>query len=201
VAWCEKEEDWDGRGRATALWKPPVNLDVQEVVDYLGRPRGKALPETLSSAPVFVFLPAGQAATLPLETPPPLAPPLAGTPTSLVLQLSLPRSVTVRVADLPWSEGYAYAVKPGQTLDLPIHAYNFGPTSAHGRLAIERQPEGWELQLSASEVRMEPQGRATLSASLRVPVGATSRDGWVVLRADCGQQGRPVLAFRVVVKD
>jgi hypothetical protein len=201
VAWAEQEVDWDGRGRATATWNPPTNLDVQEVVDYLGGARERALPTTLSSAPVFVFLPAGQAATLPLEPPPPVGPPRAGAPSPVVLQLSLPGSATVRVEDLPWSEGYAYTIKPGQALELPIQVYNLGIAPARGPLAIERQPAGWELQWPASGLAVEAQDRLALHGSLRVPVGTACRDGWVVLRADCGPQGRPVLAFRVVVRD
>jgi len=201
VAWAEKEADWDGRGHAPVSWRPPVNLDVQAVVDYLGRPRGKTLPATLASAPVFVFLPVGQAATLPLEAPPALAPPRWGAPSPVILQLSLPRQATVRVEDLPWSEGYAYTVKPGQALELPIHTYNFGTAPVEGRLAIERLPQGWALQLPAPDLTVEPQGRSALHASLRVPVDADCRDGWVVLRADCGASGRPVLAFRVQARE
>jgi len=36
---------------------------------------------------------------------------------------------------------------------------------------------------------------------LRLPDRVEARDGWVVLRADCGPHGRPVLAFRVVVRE
>ncbi|HOY57062.1 MAG TPA: glycerophosphodiester phosphodiesterase family protein [Verrucomicrobiota bacterium] len=201
VAWAEKEMDWDGRGQTASAWKPPVNLDVQGVVDYLGRPAGTALPERFTSAPVFVFLPAGQAATLPLEPPPPLAHPRTATVSPVVLQLSLPRSATARVQDIPWSEGYVYSVKPGQSLTLPIHAYNFGTADAKGRIQVERQPEGWEVQVPSTEMVVGPRDRVALEARLRVPAGAACRDGWVVLRADCADQGRPVLAFRVLAKD
>lgn len=201
VAWAEKEVDWNERGRAAASWKLPADLDVQGVVDYLGRWQGGVLPERLSSAPVFVFLPAGQASRLPIEAPPPLAGLRVGTASPVVLQVTLPRSANVKVEDLPWSEGYAYAVKGGQTLDLPVQAYNFGRSRVQGRLEVESKPENWEIRLSTSELALDSHGRATLHASLRVPVGAATRDGWVALRAECGAQGRPALAFRVVVKD
>jgi hypothetical protein len=206
VAWAEKEVDWNERGRTTAPWNQPVHLDILEVVDYLGRTRGEDVPERMSSAPVFIFLPEGQAARLPLETPPQLAPARPGTdtgigvPSPVVLQLVLPRSAAVRVEDLPWSEGYAYTANPGQTLDLPIHAYNFGAAVGQARLEIERQPQGWELQIPATELAIAPQDRAASSARLRIPPGVPVRDGWIVIRADCGALGRPVLAFRVVVK-
>lgn len=200
VAWAEKEVDWDERGRATATWNPPANLEVQGLVDYLGRPREKKLPTTLSSAPLFVFLPAGQAAKLPLEAPPSLAPPRAGTASPVVLQLSLPASAKVRVEDLPWSEGYAYRIEPGERLELPIQAYNFGAKPAAARLEIERQPEGWDVSTLPTELKIGSQDRITLRAALRVPAGSPTSDGWIVLRADCGDRGRPVLAFRVLVQ-
>jgi hypothetical protein len=40
--------------------------------------------------------------------------------------------------------------------------------------------------------------RAGFGGSLEIPENAEVRDGWVVLQADCGLLGRPVLAFRVV---
>jgi hypothetical protein len=36
---------------------------------------------------------------------------------------------------------------------------------------------------------------------LRLPGKVEARDGWIALRADCGEHGRPVLAFRVVVRE
>jgi glycerophosphoryl diester phosphodiesterase len=201
VAWAEPEVDWDGRGRATAAWVPPVPLDVLEVTDHLGRPLGKTLPATLTSAPVFVFLPAGQAATLPLEPPPALAPARPGAASPVVLQLTLPQAAAVRVEDLPWSEGYAYAVKPGQTLELPLHAYHFGTGAAEVSLAVEHQPDGWNLDLPTARQRLAPGERATFPARLTVPAAPAIRDGWVVVRGESGASGRPVLAFRVVVRD
>ncbi len=202
VAWAEKEVDWDGRGTTTAVeWARAVTLDVLGVVDYLGRPDGQALPATLTSAPVFVFLPPGQAAMLPLEPPPPLSPRRLGSASPVVLQASLPRGATVRVEDLPWSEGYAYTVKPGQPLEVPLHGYNFGAVAADLRVAVERKPADWELSLSATNLRIEPQGREAFRATLQVGSKPKTRDGWVVLRGDTGQLGRTALAFRLVVKD
>jgi hypothetical protein len=201
VAWAEKEADWDGRGQTRAAWQPPVNLAVVDAVDHLGRTLDCVVPATLDSAPVFLFLPAGQAALLPLEPPPRLAPFQPGAPSPVVLQLAWPRDATVRVEDLPWSEGYACAVKPGRALELPLHAYNFAAAAVRGRIRVERQPEDWETELPEPAFEIEPQGRRTLRAVLRVPTGTKTRDGWLQLRADCGQRGRPVLAIRFVVRD
>lgn len=201
VAWAEKEVDWDGRGQTRAVWQPPVNLEVVEAVDHLGRALERVVPATLGSAPVFLFLPAGQAALLPLEPPPRLAPFQPGVPSPVVLQLALPRAAMVRVEDLPWSEGYAWVVQPGQALELPLHAYNFAADVASGRIQVERLPEGWETELPEPAFEIEPGGRWMLRAVLRVPAGTKTRDGWLQLRADCGRWGRPVLAIRFRVRD
>jgi hypothetical protein len=47
VVWAEKEVDWQGRGTTTAHWKPPANLKVLEVVDYLDRLRATGAPEAV----------------------------------------------------------------------------------------------------------------------------------------------------------
>jgi len=201
VAWAEKEVDWDGRGTTTADWKLPAHLNLQEVVDYLGRRLSTGFPAPLTSAPVFVFLPAGQASTLPLEAPPKSAAPRSGSASPVVLQLSLPRSTVIRVEDLPWSEGYAYQAKPGQVLDFKLHVYNFAAKAAAGRLEIIRQPPGWNTALTTADFKLTSLARAELAGTLRLPGNVGARDGWIALRADCGGHGRPVLAFRVVVRE
>lgn len=200
VAWAEKEVDWDGRGVTHSGWAPPVALDVLEVTDHLGRPLEATLPATLGPAPVFVFLPPGQAATLPLEPPPPLATPLPGEASPVVLQLALPRANAVRVDDLPWSEGYARTLKPGTPLQLPLFAYNFGSGPATVSLTADPVPEGWQLDLSPG-LEVAPGARVQFAGVLRVEPTSPVRDAWVTVRANVGALGRPVLAFRVVVKD
>lgn len=198
VAWAEKEVDWDDRGTTIADWRLPSHLTVQAVVDYLGRSCGTRLPTPLTSAPVFVFLPPGQAARLPLEAAPVVAPRRAGSATPVVLQMSLPRSAVRKVEDLPWSEGYAYQAKTGQPLEFKLWVYNFATNTAAGRLELIRQPQNWDTVLGATNFETAPMDRAELAGTLRIPRGVEPRDGWVVLRADCGPHGRPTLAFRVV---
>jgi hypothetical protein len=201
VAWAERDADWAGRGTTTAHWKIPSHLSVQAVVDYLGRPRGTTFPAPLTSAPVFVFLPLGQAASLPLEAPPSLASPRAGVPSPVVLQLSVARSAVRKVEDLPWSEGHAYQVAAGQALDFKLRAYNFATNTALGRLQVIRQPRHWDLTLPTLDLSLASMSRGELAGSLRIGSGAEARDGWVVLRADCGSHGQPTLAFRVLVRE
>jgi len=201
VVWAERDVDWPERGTATAAWQPPADLDLLEVVDYLGRSRGRQFPAPLTSAPVFVFLPPGAAARLPLESPPVLAPWREGQPSPVVLQVSLARSALRKVEDLPWSEGYAYKAQAGEPLDLKLHAYNFATNSVTARVRVTRQPRGWETTLAASEVSLAPMERREMAGTVRIPLGTAVRDGWVVLHADCGRHGRPALALRVVASD
>lgn len=201
VVWAEKEVDWNGRGTTTADWKLPAHLNVQDVVDYLGRSSGAKCPTPLTSAPLFVFLPPGQAASLPLESPPVLAAHLAGSVSSVVLQMALPRSATRKVEDVPWSQGYAYQATPGQSLDFKLHVYNFGTNTVVGRLQVIRQPHDWNATLAAADFKVASMDRVELNGTLRIPTDATARDGWVVLHADCGRQGQPALAFRVVARE
>jgi uncharacterized membrane protein len=119
----------------------------------------------------------------------------------VVLQLSLPRAAKVKVEDLPWSEGYAYQARPGQALDFKLHIYNFATNTATGRLEVSRQPQGWSTALVTADFKLPSMERAELAGTLRLPSHVEPRDGWVTLRADCGEHGRPVLAFRVVVRE
>jgi hypothetical protein len=201
VAWAEKEVGWNGRGTTVAEWRLPSHLKVQRVVDYLGRSCGTNFPKPLASAPVFVFLPSGHAGSLPLEKPPAQAPWRPGVPSPVVLQLSLPRAAVRKVEDLPWSEGYCYQAKPGQPLDFKLHVYNFASNTAAGRLEHSRQPASWTLNLRPPTFRLEPMDRWEVGGTLRIPDRAERRDGWVILRFDCGPHGHPTLAFRVLVSE
>jgi len=199
--WAERDVDWNERGQTRSDWRLPSHLQVLGVVDYLGRTKSGSLPLPVTSAPQFVLLPAGQAATLPLEPPPPLASWRAGTASPVVLQLELPRSAIVRVEDLPWSEGYAYRVVEGESLDLTLHAYNFSSARAGGRVQLESAPAGWEVTFPVHDLELAPLERRTLHGRMRVPAEVTLRDGWIRIRAECGPVGRPVLAFRVKVTE
>jgi hypothetical protein len=201
VVWAEKEADWDGRGTATADWKLPAHLQVEEVVDYLGRSCGAKFPTPLTSAPVFVFIPPGQAASLPLESPPALATHRAGTASPVVLQMVLPRSATRKVVDIPWSEGYAYQLIPGQSLEFKLRVYNFDANTVAGHVQVDRQPQDWNATLAATDFKVAAMDRGELRGALRIPSRPATQDGWVVLRADCGRQGQPALAFRVVAPE
>ncbi len=201
VAWAEKESDWDGRGNTTADWKLPADLKVLEVIDYLGRSGGSTFPTPLTSAPVFVLLPPGQAARLPLESPPCPTARRTGPASSVVIQMVLPRSATRKVDDLPWSEGYAYQATLGLLMQFKLQVYNFDTNTVVGRLQVLRQPPDWAITLTPADFKLASMDRRELAGSLRIHKNATVRDGWVVLRADGSPQSQPVLAFRVLARD
>jgi len=63
--------------------------------------------------------------------------------------------------------------------------------------------EAREMQVAArlaDDVSMG-KARTELAGTLRLPDHVAARDGWIILRAECGEHGRPVLAFRVVIRE
>jgi glycerophosphoryl diester phosphodiesterase len=201
VVWAERDVDWAERGQALADWPWPNQLRIEGVVDYLGRSLGQTLPSKIGSAPLFVFLPRGQAATLPLEPPPALSSaPKDLQPSPVVLRWSVPESARLRVEDLPWSEGYAYQVAPDEPLGCFLEVYNFGASPVEGNLQIAAIPEGWHFDIEAGPFKVEALGRQQLKGSLRIASSAPVRDGWVVVRAEGDGYGPPVAAARFLVR-
>lgn len=198
VVWAEKEVDWDGRGVTTADWHLPSGLKVLEVMDYLGRSCGKTFPSPLTSAPVFVILPRGEADQLPLEKPAPPAAKSAGKASTLVLQLQMPREAIRKVEDLPWSEGYAYRATPGTPLPFKLRLYNFGRTVARGRVQLTELPLGWNVALKSADFETAPMEFSELRGELTFTTNSPARDGWVVLHAESKSQPCAALAFRAL---
>jgi len=198
VAWAEKPGEWSDRGKMRAELALPRNVTVDEVVDYLGRRRPAETAKSVSSAPIFLMLPLGQAARLPLTPPPARSAWRSGRAVPVVLQLSLPHTESRRVEDLPWSEGYAWHARAGESLALPFRIYNFGTNATRVRLQLERAPDGWEVGLPPTEAELRPMERREVSGNLRIAPNAKSMDGWVVLRAVGDLPESPKLAFRVV---
>jgi hypothetical protein len=200
VVYAERDVDWDARGVFTSTWQLPAHIQIRGIFDYLGRPLGTSFPRPLTSAPIFIFLPHGQAARLPLTPPPPLAPPRAGEASPIVLQLVQPRSTIVAIQDLPWSEGHAYAMEQGTTQELALHAYNFSDQPVMADLEVLDQPSGWHIAWSRTRFQIDPGERVVLTGSLRMDGDADTRDGWIKLRAATGTHGNAALAFRFVLQ-
>lgn len=199
VAWAEKEVDWDGRGVTTADWRLPSDLNVLDVVDYLGRSLGKSFPSPLTSAPVFVILPRGEADQLRLEKPAALPAKSTGKPSTLVLQLQMPRGAIRKVEDLPWSEGYAYRATPGEALPFTMRLYNFGRSPTRGRVQLSEAPAGWRVKFDSTDFAVAPLEFGELRGDLTLATNSSARDGWVVLHAESKSQPRAALAFRALV--
>lgn len=201
VIWAEKEVDWNGRGITTADWKLPSHLTPTGIVDYLGRSRGTVFPTPLTSAPTFVFIPLGQAASLPLDPPPALATRRTGKASPIVMQSLVPNSAVRKVEDVPWSAGYVYHTTPGQSLEFKLQLYNFATNAAQGRLLVAQLPTNWELELATASFQLPPMGRAEVAGNLKIPSNTWTRDGSVIVRAECGAHGQSVIACRVVVDE
>ncbi|MBN2269547.1 MAG: hypothetical protein JXN61_02975 [Sedimentisphaerales bacterium] len=180
IVWADK----------ATTWRLPEGVSVEVVYDYLGRPLGKDIPESIESAPLFVILPQGKAAALSLEAP------LHGSAfrqsgaSPVVLQLQMPQSAT----DLGKQ---AHKVDLKDEVELDVFAYNFGDDAVAGTVSLEHAPDGWRLIPGRIEIEIEPMGRKHLP----IRVGAKKpAEGWIKLRGDFSEAGRPVLAFRLVPK-
>lgn len=198
VAWAEKPADWPARGEATASWALPEGVAVGEVLDFLGRPKGREVPRILRCAPIFVLLRAGDAERLPLEPPPRPDPRREGVPSAVVLQLRIPGGAVVPFSERPWSQGFERTFE-GEEATLAIFAYNFGEERARGRICVEKIPGGWSLEPPTWEMEIAPMGCESFEARLRIPAAARGAfpESWVKLRGEFGRAGRPALAFRI----
>jgi len=185
VIWSEKP----------TTWSLPKSLLVEAVYDYLGRPLGKNAPAKIDSAAVFVLLPKGAARKLPLEPPLHSSSFRGGKASSVVLQLQMHNNSTKL-------DQQAHTVPSGKETNLNLLAYNFSNTAVSGTITAEHTPQGCQLAPDRWEITLEPMGRKRLPA--RVTINAsksnTSNGGWLKLRGDFADAGRPALAFRLVPK-
>lgn len=200
VAWSERDVDWPERGAASTPIDLPPELRILQVVDHLGRPRAGGFPRPLGSAPVFVILPAGEAARLPLQPPAQLEPERGGPASSMVLQLDLPRTAIRKVEDLPWSEAHAYRATPGRPLKLPLHLYNFGGAPVAPRWKADQVPGDWTLRVPPPAEPIAPGARHRSEGLLEIPPDTGTKDGWVILHAEAEGIPRTALAFRVLAE-
>lgn len=199
VAWAESGGEWSARGKTEAPWSLPEGLEPQACYDHLGRPLGSRPPERLRGAPIFVLLPPGSAAKLPLEAPRALGPPRSGAPSPIVLQVQLPLSRLAKEKGGPaWSEGYAYALGPDEALEVPIYVYNFSDERVAGEVRLESAPAGFAVEPERWEVAVPPGERTRIAARCTATKGALEGSGWVRLRGEFGAAGRPALAFRSI---
>lgn len=175
-----------------APWPLPADLHIEAVFDHLGRSLESELPETLGPAATFVLLPSGESSKLELESPPELSSYRAGEPSSVVLQLSLPARTT-RLGS------QSHEIEPAKETELPLFVYNFSSVPVTGTLAVEEATADWQVHVAAEPLEIDPMSRRQVLAKVTSP--RTGHDllsgAWVKLRGDFGDDGRPVLAFRL----
>ena len=197
VAWAEEPADWPQRGRAKVSWSIPESVCVESAFDYLGRTLAEGPPKELQSAPVFLVLPAGEAAKLTVSMPP-ASVCRNDIPSPVVLQLQWPEAHVLMHKE-GWTDEHDYQVAPDSETELRIYVYNFGSNAAKGWLNVSQLPSEWRLTPDRSPVEIGPMDRKLVVVRLR-PGTSPAPDAsgeWVRLCGDFGEAGRPALAFRV----
>ncbi len=199
VAWAEQQGDWAMRGKVSIEWPLPDDLPIEGLYDYLGRSLGKNAPKQLTSSAIFIILPPDEAQKYPLKTPP-VSPYRTGTASPIVLQVQMPLSTITKIDIQPWTHEYGYLVKQENEMELTFFAYHFGETPVHGEIVIDHAPDGWNLTPDRWEVSLDPMKRERLTARLVIPKRENDRtsDTWIKLRGDFGNEGKPILAFRLI---
>ena len=185
VIWSEKP----------TTWSLPENLHIEAVYDYLGRPLDKNIPDKIDSASVFVLLSKDAAQKLSLESPTRSSAFRGGKASPVVLQLQMHHNST-RL------DQQAHTVPSGKETNLNLFVYNFSDKTVSGVITVEHTPQGFKLTPDRWEITLSPMERKSLPA--RVTINASGSDaaneGWIKLRGDFADAGRPVLAFRLVPK-
>ncbi|MFC1637189.1 hypothetical protein ACFL5Z_20405, partial [Planctomycetota bacterium] len=192
VAWAEKKVDWPQRGKTKIAFSLPETWPVQEIYDYLGR-RLDNMSAELTAEAVFIILPAGQTDDLEL-TSVSRSYRRVDRVCPIVLQSQMPQSAIMKIAPVPWSQGYEYRIEPDQPHRLRMFAYNLGNESAKGSIQVERKPSGWMLDRERWDLSIDPMQRELFEAMLTIPAG---QDGTLRLTGDFGPAGTTALAFRV----
>jgi hypothetical protein len=151
------------------------------------------MPAELSGEALFVVLPAGQTDKVKLTT-------LARSERRedkvcpVVLQVQMPRSASMKVEPLPWSQGYEYRIEPDKPYNLRMFAYNFASEPIKGTIRVTGKPSGWALDQETWNLSIDPMQRELFETSLTIPAG---QDGTLQLTGNFGPAGKPALAFRL----
>ena len=97
----------------------------------------------------------------------------------------------MKIAPLPWSQGYEYRIDPNKPYHLRMFAYNLGNESANGIIRVEDKPSGWILDRERWSLSVDPMQRALFEAKLAVPAGQADT---LRLTGDFGSGGKAALA-------
>jgi hypothetical protein len=186
VAWAQADGD--------IRWSLPQGVTVESVHDYLGRPLGQYLPETLGRTPIFVVLPEGAMNAVPLDPPLTGSPLREGATCPVVMQLEMLQAAT----DL---DQQAHKLGPDGRADIRIFAYNFGAKPARGTVQVQAGA-WWKLALASWDLTLGPGERQALELQVQAAKPAERPDpaDWIKLAGDFGAAGRSVLAFRLLAR-
>jgi hypothetical protein len=192
VAWVEKKVDWPQRAKTKVPFSLPDSWEIESVFDYLGR-RLEEMSAELTGEALFIVLPAGQTDKVKLKTIS-RSEKREDNVCPIVLQVQMPRSASMKIEPLPWSQGYEYQIDPDKPYHLRMFAYNFTNEPVKGIIRVTIKPSGWTLERETWNISIDPMQRKFFEASLTIPA---DQNGTLQLAGDFGPAGKPVLAFRI----
>ena len=172
----------------------PLQIDVpiEALYDNLGRqldpPKHGKLK--INGSPQFVVMESDPSSKLQLDPPP--AHPARDTsePCPVVIQ-ALPTTPIIL-------NDSAYAIDPGETIKIPLFAYNFGAKSAHAKLEVTA-PKNWTAHLVTTELDIPPGARVSLpELILDAHDTLKSQINTIRINTTCGESGNTVLSFRLI---
>lgn len=199
VVWAEAPVDWPERGRTKSAFHLPEGISVSAVYDFLGRSLSASVPEEIGGAPLYILLPEGAAATLPLQAISSPTPPAMEEPSPMVLQLYTP-DMTIRGRILNWAHEHDRNAMPGDH-EIAIYAYNFGEKAVSGTIRTTSLPSGWQCEPASWEVTVQPMERCRQEVRLHItePLSSDDSENWIYFEGDMGTtSGKARLAARIL---
>jgi len=199
VAWAEAYKDGDNWGKTVTDWPITEQLEAKAVYDYLGRYLGTEIPAQLTGQAVFVILKPGELDKVVWEKQEHFGE-KPQKPVNVMMQLKMPKSTTVEGGPM-WSSVPDHVIAPNVPTDIDIWAYNFSDTTITGQVVADEIPAGFILSPGTWNVTIEPMGRVQLPATAMIlanPNNIQQHENWFRLKGDFGEDGEPVLAFRLL---
>jgi hypothetical protein len=192
VAWAEKKVDWPQRAKTKVPFSLPESWQIEGVFDYFGRKLDE-MPAELGGEALFIVLPAGQTDKVKLTTLP-RATKREDNVCPIVLQAQMPRSASMKIEPLPWSQGFEYQINPDKPYHLRMFAYNFSNESAKGTIRVTNKPSSWKLDRETWNLSIDPLQCKLFEALLTIPRG---QNGTLQLTGNFGPAGKPILSFQL----
>jgi hypothetical protein len=199
VAWAESHVSWANRDKTVAAWPITESLEVEAIYDHYGRYIGTEIPEQLTGQAVFIILKPGELDKVTWQKQEHFAE-RAQKPYNVMLQLKMPKYTTV-VGGPTWSSDCDHVIAPDVPRAIDIWAYNFGDTTVTGQVVTEELPFGFVLSPGTWNITIPPMGRVQLPTTATIPEHPEKiqqHENWFNLKGDFGDDGKPVLSFRLL---